>query len=74
MKYLASALLLSQASGFAFIPKPRAQTTHLFAADYMPVEGEGKINLKVSSGLFSLKVMVESISSGPATLPLNDAS
>ena len=51
MKYLVSALLLSQVAGFAFVNKHCAQTTRLFAGDYEPMEDEGKINLKVSSYL-----------------------
>jgi len=45
MKYLVAAIVFAQASAFTFVSKPRAET-RLF--EYEPMDGEGKINLKVS--------------------------
>ena len=45
MKYLFCALVASQAAAFTVVQPSRA-ATHL-AAEYEPMEGEGKINLKV---------------------------
>lgn len=46
MKYLVAFLLLSQASAFMVAPSSNGAQTRLFA-EYTPLEGEGKINLKV---------------------------
>jgi hypothetical protein len=46
MKYLTAALCLSQAAAFTVVSKPRTDTSLL--AEYTPLVGEGKINLKVS--------------------------
>jgi hypothetical protein len=45
MKYLVAALILSQAAAFTVVGKARAPTQLM--AEYTPMEGEGKINLKV---------------------------
>ena len=52
MKYLLAAapILLCQATAFTMVankPLSRAIQTRIFAGDYAPMEGEGKINLKV---------------------------
>ena len=49
MKFLATLLLVSsQASAFTVVPGGCAiHETRLFAGDYVPLEGEAKINLKV---------------------------
>lgn len=46
MKYILATVLTAQAAAFTQIAKPNMQT-QLFAGDYEPMEGEGKINLKV---------------------------
>jgi hypothetical protein len=45
MKFFTACLLISQAAAFTVAPQSRA-ATHLYA-DYEPMEGEGKMNLKV---------------------------
>jgi CDGSH-type Zn-finger protein len=45
MKYILAPLLLCQAAAFSVAPQQSTQT-RLFAGDYEPMEGEGKINLK----------------------------
>ena len=46
MKYIVAALLLAQVAAFTTVsPLARGQTR--LAAEYEPMEGEGKINLKV---------------------------
>ena len=45
MKYFLLALLASQASAFTTVSKPNTQTA-LFA-EYEPMDGESKINLKI---------------------------
>ena len=49
MKFLSATLLLiaSQASAFTVGPVNQGAETRLFAAEYVPLEGEGKINLKI---------------------------
>jgi hypothetical protein len=52
MKYLLAAapILLCEATAFTMVankPPSRAIQTRIFAGDYAPMEGEGKINLKV---------------------------
>lgn len=48
MKYLVAPLILAQAAAFSVVgPSSRAQSTQLAMADYEPMEGESKINLKV---------------------------
>mmetsp|Transcript_128100 Transcript_128100/g.369010 ORF Transcript_128100/g.369010 Transcript_128100/m.369010 type:complete len:110 (-) Transcript_128100:196-525(-) len=51
MKFLSATLLMmiaSQASAFTVGPVAnQVAETRLFAAEYVPLEGEGKINLKV---------------------------
>ena len=48
MKYIVAALVLAQAAAFAPIAKPSsAALTQLFAEEYVPMEGEGKMNLKI---------------------------
>jgi len=50
MKYVApAALLFCQATAFSVVPRQSQPfaTTKLSAGDYEPMEGEGKINLKV---------------------------
>ena len=46
MKFLIAALILVQASAFTFMSN-RAQSRLVRFAEYEPLEGEGKINLKV---------------------------
>jgi|Transcript_9475 CDGSH-type Zn-finger protein len=46
MKYVATALFLSQATAFTIVGAPRLQT-RLAAAEYEAMDGEGKINLKI---------------------------
>ena len=46
MKYIVGALMCYQVGAFTVMPK-QATPTALFAGDYVPMEGEGKINLKV---------------------------
>jgi hypothetical protein len=48
MKYIVAALILSQAAAFTFVSQPRMPTAMSAAEPYVPLEGEGKINLKVS--------------------------
>lgn len=48
MKFLAALLLISQAAAFTVAPSHGGiQTTRLAAGDYEPMEGEGKLNLKI---------------------------
>mmetsp|Transcript_87788 Transcript_87788/g.253510 ORF Transcript_87788/g.253510 Transcript_87788/m.253510 type:complete len:105 (-) Transcript_87788:339-653(-) len=47
MKFFAAFLLASQAAAFSVVPGRNTADTRLFAGDYEPMEGEGKINLKV---------------------------
>lgn len=47
MKIIAAALLASQAAAFTVCPAVSRVNTQLAAGDYEPMEGEGKINLKV---------------------------
>jgi nitrous oxidase accessory protein NosD len=47
MKLLATLLLVSQATAFTVVPSGAVHETRLFAGDYVPLEGEAKINLKV---------------------------
>jgi hypothetical protein len=47
MKHIIAALILSQAAAFTFVNQPRMPTA-LSAGTYTPMEGEGKINLKVN--------------------------
>jgi CDGSH-type Zn-finger protein len=46
MKYIVASLFLAQAAAFTMVAQPNMQT-RLYAAEYEPMEGEGKINLKV---------------------------
>lgn len=46
MKFIATSLLICQATAFTVAPSNHVQT-RLAAGDYEPMEGEGKINLKV---------------------------
>lgn len=46
MKFLTALLVTSQASAFTVGPSHHAET-RLMAGDYVPMEGEGKINLKI---------------------------
>jgi len=50
MKYVAPALLFCQAAAFTVAPHQQSRTSssRVYAGDYAPMEGEGKINLKVS--------------------------
>ena len=60
MKYLVAAVIfLAQASAFTFVSKHRAGT-RLFA-EYEAMEGEGKINLKVSDPLEGSRVALAAI-------------
>lgn len=47
MKYLATLLFISQAAAFTVAPSHIGAQTRLYAEDYKPMEGEGKINLKI---------------------------
>jgi nitrous oxidase accessory protein NosD len=47
MKFLAVLLILSQAAAFTTVPTRAGHETRLFAGDYVPLEGEAKINLKI---------------------------
>ena len=49
MKFLSATLLLiaSKASAFTVGPVNQVSQSRLFAAEYVPLEGEGKINLKI---------------------------
>ena len=64
MKYVApAALLFCQATAFTVVPQlavPSAftGTTSLRAGDYAPLEGEGKINLKVKPALSGWRLNV----------------
>ena len=52
MKYITPvALLVGQAAAFTVVPQPvrLPSTSSLRAGDYEPIEGEGKINLKVNN-------------------------
>eukprot|EP00980_Cylindrotheca_fusiformis_P028615 scaffold22620_cov131-Cylindrotheca_fusiformis.AAC.10 len=61
MKFYLTAFLIAQAAAFAPVSKPNAQSA-LFA-EYEPMEGEGKMNLKID--LESKKVAtVEQLSAG----------
>jgi hypothetical protein len=40
-------LSIQQGAAFAFVSQRRASSSRLWAEDYVPLEGEGKINLKV---------------------------
>jgi CDGSH-type Zn-finger protein len=55
MKYITPvALLFGQAAAFTAVPQPvRLAGTILRAGDYEPIEGEGKINLKVRTPMAS---------------------
>jgi CDGSH-type Zn-finger protein len=46
MKFIVASLLLAQAAAFTMVAQPSMQT-RLYAGDYEPMEGEGKINLKI---------------------------
>lgn len=48
MKYIIAALILTQAVAFTFVNQPSMPTALSAAAPYVPLEGEGKINLQVS--------------------------
>lgn len=48
MKSFVAALICSQAAAFSVLPKQATQTA-LYAGDYEPLDGESKINLKVST-------------------------
>ena len=49
MKYIALFLAISQAAAFTVAPQQaNAANSCLFAGDYEPLEGEGKINLKIA--------------------------
>jgi hypothetical protein len=54
MKYIVAALILSQAAAFTFVSQPRMPTAMSAAEAYVPLEGEGKINLKVSQVAYIL--------------------
>lgn len=47
MKYALVSLFTAQAAAFTVVPGRVVSETHLFAGDYEPMEGEGKINLKI---------------------------
>mmetsp|Transcript_27832 Transcript_27832/g.76612 ORF Transcript_27832/g.76612 Transcript_27832/m.76612 type:complete len:111 (-) Transcript_27832:125-457(-) len=51
MKYLIAVLSLANAAAFAPVSMPSSSlsssTSSLFAAEYEPMEGEGKLNLKI---------------------------
>jgi hypothetical protein len=47
MKYLAVALICQTAGAFTLAPLPRTEATTRLFAEYEPLAGEGKINLKV---------------------------
>ena len=57
MKFLLSFLLIAQAAAFTTPSAVRAET-RLFADDYVPLEGETKMNLKVRKwqGQFARRV------------------
>ena len=81
MKSILAILLLSQAAAFMVAPKIGVET-RLFADEYTPMDGEGKINLKID--LDSPKVAtMDSIEKGKkvycrcwlsGTFPLCDGS
>lgn len=48
MKYIIASLLLVQAAAFTAIRPSARAPTHIAAAEYEKMDGEGKINLKVS--------------------------
>jgi CDGSH-type Zn-finger protein len=82
MKYIVPSLLLAQAAAFTMVAQQPSMQTRLYAGDYEPMEGEGKINLKVD--LDSPKVAtMDEIEKGKkvycrcwlsGTFPLCDAS
>ncbi|KAG7353571.1 CDGSH iron sulfur domain containing protein [Nitzschia inconspicua] len=49
MKFFAAttAILLSQASAFQVAPRQASRASSALFAEYEPIEGEGKINLKI---------------------------
>jgi hypothetical protein len=44
MKYIVAALIFSQATAFTAVPTKTNMETRLFAGEYVPMEGEGKIS------------------------------
>lgn len=53
MKCIATSLLVTQAAAFAFVGNKARMPTSFLAAEYQPMEGEGKINLKVRMRLYN---------------------
>lgn len=47
MKFLVSAIVITQAVAFSVVGPQSRSSSKMFAAEYAPLEGEGKINLKV---------------------------